>query len=216
MYKRVDKKIKPVSGTFPQTARVERQFPHDPLRNLIPLTPHPPEFIPNARLTKERMESLNINSQGYLSPEEVKLFQHIMNLNQETLAFEETDRGTLKESYFSPYIIPTVPHVPWEYKNIPIPPGIRQKVIELLKSKINAGVYEPSQSAYRSRWFCVLKKNGKLRLVHDLQPLNKISIRDAGLIPIIDDFVESFAGAQCYTVFDLFWGFDARKMHPES
>jgi hypothetical protein len=99
-----------------------------------------------------------------------------MHLNQDALAFEETDRGTLKESYFPPYIIPTIPHVPWEYKNIPIPPGIREKVIDLLRTKINAGVYKPSQSAYHSHWFCVLKKNGKLHLVHDLQPLNKFSI----------------------------------------
>ena len=61
-----------------------------------------------------------------------------------------------------------------------------------------------------------MKKNGKLRIVHDLQPLNKVTIRDAGLVPIIDDFVEGFAGHQCYTVFDLFWGFDARKIHPMS
>jgi hypothetical protein len=110
--------------------------------------------------------------------------------------------------------MPTVPHTPWEYKNIPIPPGIKDKVIEVLKDKMAAGVYEPSQSSYRSRWFCVLKKNGKLRIVHDLQPLNKVSVRDAGLPPILDDFVEPFAGRQCYTVFDLFWGFDARKVHP--
>ena len=214
MYKRVDKKVKPVSGTFPQDARVLRQFPCNPLDTMTPLTPNPPPFIPDGRLTQERAESLNINSTGFLWPEEVKLFLHVMHLNQDTLAFEETDRGTLKESYFSPYIIPTIPHTPWEYRNIPIPPGIREKVIDLLKTKINAGVYEPSQSAYRSRWFCVLKKNGKLRIVHDLQPLNKVSLRDAGLIPIVDDFVESFAGHQCYTVFDLFWGFDARKLHP--
>ena len=99
-----------------------------------------------------------------------------MRNNEEALAFVDTERGTLKESYFSPYIMPTVPHTPWEYKNIPIPPGIRDKVIELLKEKMAAGVYEPSQSSYRSRWFCVLKKNGKLRIVHDLQPLNKVSI----------------------------------------
>ena len=214
MYKRVDKKVKPVSGTFPQDARVLRQFPHDPLASMTPLTPNPPKFKPDGRLTYERVESLNINSAGFLWPEEAKLFLRIMHLNQDALAFEETDRGTLKESYFSPYIIPTIPHAVWEYRNIPIPPGLREKVIELLKTKIKAGVYEPSQSAYRSRWFCVLKKNGKLRIVHDLQPLNKVSIRDAGLIPIVDDFVESFAGHQCYTVFDLFWGFDARKLHP--
>jgi len=32
----------------------------------------------------------------------------------------------------------------------------------------------------------------------------------------VDDFVENLSGRQCYTVFDLFWGFDARKIHPQS
>jgi hypothetical protein len=213
-YKTVDKKIKPVSGTFPESARVQRQFPHEPLDGLRELSRQPPDFSPTNHMTQERMNSLDINKEGFLWPEEEKLFQQVMAFNEEALAFEEVDRGTFSESYFSPYIIPTVPHVPWEYKNIPIPPGIRDKVIELLKHKMDAGVYEMSQSAYRSRWFCVLKKSGKLRIVHDLQPLNAITIRDAGLPPIIDDFVEPFAGRQCYTVFDLFWGFDARKMEP--
>ena len=52
--------------------------------------------------------------------------------------------------------------------------------------------------------------------MHDLQPLNKVSIRDAGQLPIVDDFVESYGGCQCYTVFDLFWGFDARIVDPQS
>lgn len=132
------------------------------------------------------------------------------------LAFVETDRGTIREDYFSPYVMPTISHTPWEERNIPIPPGIKNKVIELLKQKMDTGVYEHCQSAYRSKWFCVLKKNGKLRLVHDLQALNAVSIRDAGGPPILDEFVEPFAGRQCYTVFDLFWGFDTRKLEPAS
>ena len=60
------------------------------------------------------------------------------------------------------------------------------------------------------------KKTGKIRIVHDLQVLNGVTIRDAGLPPILDDFVEPFAGHQCYSVFDLYWGFDARKVHPTS
>jgi transposase InsO family protein len=215
-YKRVDKKIKPVSTTFPEAARVRRQKPSNLLERLTPLSKRPPKFTPTSHITHERLEILNINPEKFLSEEEEKLFIQVMMNNEESLAFVDTERGTLKESYFSPYIMPTIPHIPWEYKNIPIPPGIRDKVIELLKEKMAAGVYEPSQSSYRSRWFCVLKKNGKLRIVHDLQPLNKISIRDAGLPPILDDFVEPFAGRQCYTVFDLFWGFDARKVHPAS
>jgi transposase InsO family protein len=215
-YKRVDKKIKPVSTTFPEEARVRRQLPFDPLETLMPLSKRPPKFVPTPHITKERLETLNINPDNFLSKEEEKLFIQVMMNNEEALAFIDKERGTLKESYFSPYIMPVVPHTPWEYKNIPIPPGIKDKVIEVLKDKMAAGVYEPSQSSYRSRWFCVLKKNGKLRIVHDLQPLNKISIRDAGLPPVLDDFVEPFAGRQCYTVFDLFWGFDARKVHPAS
>jgi hypothetical protein len=54
----------------------------------------------------------------------------------------------LKKEYFSDYIMPIVPHTSWEFKNIPIPPEMRNKVIEMLKSKIEAGVYEPSQSSY--------------------------------------------------------------------
>jgi len=180
------------------------------------LPTHPPDFTPTHKITDERMKILKINEKEFLSSEEEKLFRHIMVLNEDAIAFEDAERGTFKESYFSPYIIPTVPHVPWEHRNIPIPPGLRERVIEVLKLKIDAGVYEQSQSSYRSRWFVVLKKNGKLRIVHDLQPLNKISIRDAGMLPIVDDFVDNFSGRQCYTVFDLFWGFDARKIHPRS
>ncbi len=45
-YKRVDKKIKPVPGVFPEDARVVRKFPEDPLLNLQPLPMHPPKFEP--------------------------------------------------------------------------------------------------------------------------------------------------------------------------
>jgi hypothetical protein len=216
MYKRVDKKVRPVSGTFPQEALVRRKIPLDPLLSLPPLTHYPPNFTPTTHLTEERMKLINVNEENFLWPEEEKLFKHILCLNEKTLAFEDKDRGILKNSYFSDYIMPTIDHYPWEFKNIPIPPGIRDKVIDLLKGKIDAGVYEGSQSAYRCRWFCVLKKNGTLRIIHDLQPLNKVTIRDAGLLPIIDDFVEPFAARQCYTVFDLFWGYDARIVHPVS
>ena len=215
-YKRVDKKVKPVSTTFPEDYYIHRCISKDPLLTLLPIPYHPPEFVPTSKFSKDCMEILNVNSTNFLWPEEEKLFKYIMNLNEEAIAFEDAERGTLKESYFSPYIIPTVPHIPWKCKHIPIAPGLRNKVMDVLRLKIAAGVYEQSSSSYRSPWFVVLKKNGKLCIVHDLQLLNKITIRDAGTLPILDDFVENFAGRQCYTVFDLFWGFDAHKIHPKS
>jgi hypothetical protein len=215
-YKPVDRRVRPISGTFPQEALVRRSFPHDPLEGLPILSKIPPEFSPTHKITADRLKLIKINEDGFLWPEEEKLFAQVMVLNEAALAFEETDRGTLREDYFSPYVMPTIPHSAWEERNIPIPPGIKDKVIDLLKHKMDAGVYEHCQSAYRSKWFCVLKKSGKLRLVHDLQALNAVTIRDAGGPPILDDFVEPFAGRQCYTVFDLFWGFDARRVHRNS
>jgi hypothetical protein len=190
---------------------VKRCIPEDPLLTLPVLESRPPVFQSSERLNETRLKTLEINKDGFLSKEEEQLFVRVMELNQRPLVFEDSERGTFRDDYFSPYKITMVPHVPWEYENIPIPPGILHKVIEVLKSKMEAGVYEMCQSSYQSRWFCVLKKNGKLRIVHDLQPLNKVSVRDTGMLSIVDDFVEGFAGHQCYTVFDLYWGFDARK-----
>ena len=107
-----------------ESARVLRQFPYNSLRTLLPLSTHSLEFQPTEKLTLERLQELNVNSDSFFWPEEEKLFQHIISLNQEALAFKEKDRGTLKESYFSLYIIPTVPHTLWTHYNILIPPEI--------------------------------------------------------------------------------------------
>ena len=70
-----------------------------------------------------------------------------------------------------------VPHEPYIERNIPIPPGIYKEVCGIIKSKLEAGVYEPSNTSDRTRWFCILKKDGKsLRIMHSLEPLNRISI----------------------------------------
>ena len=115
-YKRVAQKVHPVSGTFPEEARVYCQFPHNPLDTLSPLPTRPPEFRPTERMTSEHMDSLNVNGVGFLSAEEEKLFKHILVMNEVTFPFEEKDRRMLRRDYFSDYIMPTVAHTPWEYK----------------------------------------------------------------------------------------------------
>ena len=76
--------------------------------------------------------------------------------------------------------------------------------------KTMGGVYEPSQSFYRSYWSRVKKKLANaLRLAHDRQPLNKVNIRNAGVSPKLNELVEPSAGAQCYSIFDWFCNDDA-------
>ena len=192
-YKRVGKKIHPVSTQFPINCQVTHQIPEDPLLTLSPLPTRTPEFTSTTKISMERLVELNINATGFLWPKEEKLFQHVLKINKTGIAFEDIERGTLKKSYFSSYIIPTILYLPWEYQNISIPKGLLLRVLEVLKLKMAADVYEYSQSFYRSQWFVVLKKNGKLCIVHDLQPFNQVTIRDAGMLPILDDFVKGFA-----------------------
>src|SRR6266567_2077213 len=88
-YKRVDKKIHPVSMQLPPDCEVIRRIPEDPLLTLPQLVMHPPEFVPTTKITQERLTELNINATGFLWPEEEKLFQHIMRLNEKSIAFED-------------------------------------------------------------------------------------------------------------------------------
>jgi hypothetical protein len=110
-----------------------------------------------------------------------------------------------------------IPHTPWSQHNIPIPPATLGKVVHIIKEKIASGVYEPSTAAYRLCWFCIVKKDGKsLRLVHDLQPLNVVTIHDASLLPFIEHLAESFAGYTVYGMMDLYSGYDQHVLHEDS
>ncbi|OBZ73903.1 hypothetical protein A0H81_06079 [Grifola frondosa] len=100
---------------------------------------------------------------------------------------------------------------------IPIPPGIFDEVCRIIRKKIEAGVYEPSNSSYRSRWFCVLKKDGKaLRLVHSLEPLNAVTIQHSGVPPIPEHIAEKFGNRACGGMLDLYVGYDEREIAESS
>jgi hypothetical protein len=48
--------------------------------------------------------------------------------------------------------------------------------------------------------------------VHDLQPLNAITICNAAVPPFVDQFVEGMAAHTCYSMLDLFVGYDHRAL----
>ncbi|MBW0550292.1 hypothetical protein O181_090007 [Austropuccinia psidii MF-1] len=129
---------------------------------------------------------INFGPSGWLSEEEINLLKNVILLRQKAIAFCEEERGVLKHSYGKPYKIPVIPHEPWQKKPIPIPKSILPQFIEL--------------------------PNGKLRIFHDLQDLNKVTIKDAGLPPNVDEFVGSFSGRACYGLGDIMGGYDEREL----
>jgi len=217
VYKPVAKKVRTVPTAMPAEYRVVRQLPADPLAGLPPLPSRPPEFSPGACFTCERAEKLDLDPAKWLWPEELKLVQWLVRAHKRAFTWNASERGRLNETCFPPYKIPTIPHTPWSQHNIPIPPATLGEVVRIIKEKIASGVYKPSTAAYRSRWFCVVKKDGKsLRLVHDLQPLNVVTIRDASLPPFVEHLAESFACYAVYGMMDLYSGYDQHVLHEDS
>ena len=216
-YKPVALKVKPVIGELPDQFRIVRNILGDPLQNLPILNPDPPKFTPTGRYTKERKDLFDQLNSGFLWPDERALLHHFMMLHQDAFAWDNSERGHFREDFFPPIDIPVIPHTPWVQRNIPIPPGLYEELCRLVKQKIDAGVFEPSNSSYRSRWFCVVKKDGKsLRIVQSLEPLNKVTIAHSGVPPFTDQLAEQFAGRACNSMMDLFVGYDERAIAPSS
>jgi hypothetical protein len=131
--------------------------------------------------------------------------------------WNKNECGSFRPNFFPSIKFPIIPHTPWVKPNIPILPGIYEEVCGMLKKKIEAGVYEPSNSSYRSQWFCITKKDGKsLRSVHSLKPLNKVTIQHSGVTLIPEHIAEQFGGHACGGMLDLYVAFDKRKVAESS
>lgn len=212
-YKPVAKKIRPLLAELPDRFRIVRKEVGDPLAALPRLSPNPPPFKPTGRYTAQRREVARAEHATFLQPAELDLLDDFMIKHEQGFAWDDSERGRFRSDAFPPVEIPVVEHKPWVLRNIPIPPGIYDEVCGIIKQKIASGVYEPSNSSYRSRWFCVLKKDGKsLRIVHSLEPLNAVTIQHSGVPPIPEHLAEQFAGRPCGATLDLFVGYDEREI----
>jgi len=112
--------------------------------------------------------------------------------------------------------IPVQEHVPWARKTLLILPEICEKVIELIRRKVDSGVYEISYSSYCHQWFTVAKKNRSLCIVHNLTPLNAITVCDSQEPPLIYLYTEQCLVRSIYSGLDLFIGYNHCTLAEES
>ena len=215
-YKPVALKVRPIVGELPKEYRIVRNRIGDPLQAMPKLDPNPTPYAPTGRYTAERRDQVRADHQDFLWPAELDLVDDLMCKQNDAFAWDDAERGTFRADMFPDVRIGVVPHVPFIERNFPIPPGIYKQASELIKRKISSGVYEPSNASYRSRWFCVLKKNGDIRIVHSLEPLNRITIQHSGVPPIPEHLAEQFAGRACGATLDLYVGYDERRLAEES
>ncbi|KIO09542.1 hypothetical protein M404DRAFT_91114, partial [Pisolithus tinctorius Marx 270] len=169
VYKPVAKKVWTVPAPMAEEYCIVHSLPDDLLAGLQPLPTHPPDFALGICFTAERAVELDLDPADWLWPEELKLVTWLVSVHELTFTWDITEHGHLDECYFPPVKIPMIPHTPWVQCNIPILNAIHAQVIDMIKDRIKSGMYEPSTVveitfptvAYRSRWFCIVKKDGK-------------------------------------------------------
>lgn len=217
-YKPVALKIRPVLTELPEKYRIHREIRGDPLESMPQLSANPPEFVPTGKYTAERKEVIDkIHEGDFLWPEEKKLMHHFMMGQEKAFAWDDSERGSFRHDFFPPVEFPVVEHKVWVERSIPIPRGQLDMVCKIIKEKIEAGVYEPSNASYRTKFFGVVKKDGKsIRLVHSLEPLNAVTIAHSGVPPATEELANHFAGRACGAVLDLYSGYDHRDIAENS
>ncbi|MCO5606983.1 hypothetical protein L7F22_061174 [Adiantum nelumboides] len=208
-YKTVTKKVRPQAVPLPKGSdNVMEKASQQPILRDSKKIGH--------KFTKETLDSLKIGSDALLTEVEIQCFKEMLSTHGKAFSFEPHEIGCVDPKVVAPMVIFTVPHMPWNLRPIPVLKVHISKLIDLLNEKMRMDILEPSSAPYSSRWFTVPKKNGSLRFIQDLQPVNKVTIRNVGTGPIVDEFAKAFAGRAIYSMGDLYSGYDQFQLSLES
>jgi len=151
-------KVKPVITELPEQYWIHCHIIGDLLQGILTLNPTPPLFTPTGRYTLERCDKVDRNHGDFLWDEKCTLMHNFMCQQNRAFAWNNTEKRQFQPDFFPPIDIPVIPHIPFIERNIPIPPGIYDKVCAIIKKKLDSGIYEPSNSSYRLHWFVYWRK----------------------------------------------------------
>ena len=148
-YKPVALKTRPLLADLPDKFWIVQNIIGDPLADIPTISPTPPPFTPTGRYTTSHHDIIDKAHPGkFLWPAERELMHHFMCLQNQGFAWDDSQRGRFREDFFPPVMMPVIEHKPWVLRNMPIPPGIYDEVCKIIRTKIDAGVYESSNSSY--------------------------------------------------------------------
>ena len=111
---------------------------------------------------------------------------------RDVFAFTSTELGKAKDIRHK---IVLTDNQPFKDRTRRIPPGMYEEVKQHLKDMLACGAIRTSQSPWSSNVVLVRKKDGSLRLCLDFRRLNERTVRDAYMLPRIEETLDNLQGA---------------------
>ena len=90
----------------------------------------------------------------------------------------------------------------------PLSRGEREEVREFIREQLRKGYIWPSKSLQMAPIFFVGKKDEKKQIVQDYWYLNKWTVKNNYLLPLILDVLENIGTKKVFTKMDLRWGYN--------
>ena len=88
------------------------------------------------------------------------------------------------------------------------------EVHKFVDEHLKRGTIRESWSPYAANFFFVKKKDRKLRPVQDYRPLNKWTIKNRNVFPLIPATIDRLSGCTLFTKFDVRWGYNNIRIKP--
>ena len=88
------------------------------------------------------------------------------------------------------------------------------EVHKFVDEHLKRGTIRESWSPYAANFFFVKKKDGKLRPVQDYRPLNKWTLKNRNVSPLIPATIDRLSGCTLFTKFDVRWGYNNIRIKP--
>lgn len=111
----------------------------------------------------------------------------------------------LGRSVDTEHVIKLIPgqETPLKQRYYPVSPALQRQIDLELDQMLEAGVIEPSKSAWSSPILLVKKKDNTYRFCVDFRRLNKVSVRDAYPLPYVSDTLDKLREAKYLSSLDI-------------
>src|SRR5258708_5990891 len=113
------------------------------------------------------------------------------------------------------------PHKAWDHaielhpdaklprgRTFPLSPAEQKELDTFLRENLANRRICLSKSLIGAPMFFIKKKEGSLCLVQDYQKLNKITVKNSYLLPLVSNMLTRLCDAEWFTTLDLHWGFN--------